>query len=323
MLRVLYTIITLLIGLFLIYLGFARLTSDDIENIRSSFANIHYFYLIVAFVLGVFSHWARSHRWKYLLKPMGYESSEGERFNILMVSYLINLGVPRLGEVARSAMLSKRNQFSTSRVFGTIITERFIDLAILLVLTILVFIVEFSIVNAIYLKFQKNIMQKYNLAVNLLYVLPFLILVAGALYWFFRASKIVSFFTNKIKLAYEGIVVVFNMEHSIFFILDTFVIWVFYVAMFYFTFLSIPDLSAVSFWAALTTYVIATYSILFIQGGIGVYPIMVMIVLGFYGVSDYLGYAIGWVFWTLQIFVILLLSLISILFLYAKNEPSN
>ncbi len=324
MLRVLYTITTLAIGLFLVYLGFSRLTSSDVENIKSSFGNIHYIYIFFAVITGVISHYARSHRWKYLLQPMGYESGKMERFYIVMIGYLVNLGVPRLGEVSRSVIMAKRNNFSTSKVLGTIITERIIDLAILAFLTVLVFFLDFKIVISMYTKFQSSIQGKFSSLITLGYLVLFFAIGIAFLAYLSRKSRIISFITQKIRLAWEGIKTVFTLDNKITFLADTFLIWFLYVLMFYFTFLSLPGLSDVPFYAALTTYVIATYSVLFIQGGIGVYPIVVMIVLKFFNVEEYLGYAVGWVFWTLQVVVIVSLGVLSLAFLaLKKNEPAN
>ena len=48
-----------------------------------------------------------------------------------MIGYIINLTIPRSGEVARAGYFSKYQKSSSEKVFGTIVVERVIDLLML------------------------------------------------------------------------------------------------------------------------------------------------------------------------------------------------
>jgi hypothetical protein len=53
------------------------------------------------------SHLLRALRWKTLMEPMGYHPSLPNTFFAVMIGYLANLAVPRLGEVLKCTILAK------------------------------------------------------------------------------------------------------------------------------------------------------------------------------------------------------------------------
>jgi hypothetical protein len=59
---------------------------------------------------------------------------------------------------------------------------------------------------------------------------------------------------------------------------------------------------------------------LIIQGGIGVYPIIVSQVLLLYGIDKVGGYSLGWISWTIQTVIVLILGLIGFIMLTQKKN---
>jgi uncharacterized protein (TIRG00374 family) len=84
----------------------------------------------------VLSHWLRAWRWVLLVD--GLPPREGARpartpeaFGALMVGYMVNYVAPRVGEVTRTATLSRRTGQSFSALFGTVVLERLLDVVVL------------------------------------------------------------------------------------------------------------------------------------------------------------------------------------------------
>lgn len=90
----------------------------------------------------IVSHWLRAIRWNILLGPLGYKPKVSHSFLSLMVGYLVNLVIPRGGELSRCYNLYKLDKVPVESSFGTVVVERVIDLLCLILLIALSFILE-------------------------------------------------------------------------------------------------------------------------------------------------------------------------------------
>ena len=76
-------------------------------------------------------------RWLIPLEAMGYRNvSVANSVNSVTVTYIANLVVPRAGEVARCTAMNQAEGIPVSKLLGTVILERAIDV-IMLALSIL------------------------------------------------------------------------------------------------------------------------------------------------------------------------------------------
>ncbi len=114
----------------------------DLSNIWAAFSEADYRYLLplIALILG--SNLLRAWRWQILVEalppPKGCEDdrlSTGRMleasFSSVMIGYMVNYAAPRMGEVARTANLSARTDYRFSSLFGTVVSERIFDTAVL------------------------------------------------------------------------------------------------------------------------------------------------------------------------------------------------
>ncbi len=138
------------IGLFLIWLITKDLTDKEKEDIKTALRNAHYWLVIPAMIIGIASHWARAVRWKLLIKPLGYTPSTLNTFFAVMVGYLANLAVPRLGEVSRCGILARYEKIPADKLVGTMIAERAVDLICLVVLMIVTVLVQIDVVGGFF-----------------------------------------------------------------------------------------------------------------------------------------------------------------------------
>ena len=77
----------------------------DVEVVKISLAKANYMWVLFAAVFGVLAYWFRAIRWNLLLEPMGYKISNYNAFWTISFGYLMNLTIPRSGELARSTAL--------------------------------------------------------------------------------------------------------------------------------------------------------------------------------------------------------------------------
>ena len=96
-----------------------------------------------------------------------------------------------------------------------------------------------------------------------------------------------------------------------------------YLAMHYVCFFALTDTSDVPVAGVLASFVLGGLSIVFVQGGIGVYPIAVMKTLTLYGVLKTSALALGWIIWTAQTMMIIVLGVISIIMIRVINQKKD
>lgn len=71
------------------------------------------------------------------------------------VSYLVNLTIPRSGEITRAALLKKHENVPFDKGFGTIVAERIVDMLIFLLFVVIGFLLQFDTLYQFLI--QKNV----------------------------------------------------------------------------------------------------------------------------------------------------------------------
>ncbi len=122
----------------LLYLS---LRGVDLSAVLTAFRGADYRWLLPLIIIALSSHLLRAWRWQLLLDalPLAPETNGAEvqraslwqAFTSIMIGYMVNYAAPRLGEVARTANLSTQTKRSFSGVFGTVVVERMLDMAVL------------------------------------------------------------------------------------------------------------------------------------------------------------------------------------------------
>jgi hypothetical protein len=73
---------------------------------------------------------------------------------------------------------------------------------------------------------------------------------------------------------------------------------------------------------SLTILTFGSFAMIATQGGVGAYQLAVQKTIGFYGIQEITGLAFGWLLWSVQTFMLLIVGPISmlLLFLFNKNK---
>lgn len=133
------------IGSFFLAAGLLALAlyGVNLTDIWEAFREADYRYLLPLLVLILISNLLRAWRWQILVEALP-STAEGENdpdlspgrmleasFSSVMIGYMVNYAAPRMGEVARTANLSARTEHRFSSLFGTVVSERIFDTAVL------------------------------------------------------------------------------------------------------------------------------------------------------------------------------------------------
>ena len=122
------------LGIFFAWLSLKNLDAEKMDKIRAAFTNARHWLVIPVFFILFLSHYVRALRWRLLIQPLGYAPGRMNTFFAVMIGYLVNQGVPRLGEVVKCTVLSRYEKIPADKLIGTIILERVIDAITLLII---------------------------------------------------------------------------------------------------------------------------------------------------------------------------------------------
>ncbi|MDB9708454.1 flippase-like domain-containing protein [Salibacteraceae bacterium] len=321
----LQVLFSLTLGFFLIWFIYKDLTEEDKSNMLNSIKGANYWWLLGSMLVAVLSHVFRAYRWKYPLEALDIKINLANRFAAVMIGYIANLAFPRLGEVTRCAVLSRYQKHPFEKLFGTVIAERVVDAVILLLLIILAVVMQYSILQQFLLDAFGPLEEKVQTFV-LLGIAGVLGVAAVLVGWQFitRSKHPFALKTReKITGLVDGFATIKNMKGQVQFYFHTIMIWGCYVLVFVLSFQSFPETADVPFGGMLASFVLGGLSIVAVQGGLGAYPLAIMLILSLYGVSENTGYAFGWIVWTIQTAMIILLGFISMLIMPLLNASSN
>lgn len=302
------------LGVYLTIYTYHKFSPQQLLEIKSYFQEADYKYIVLALLIAVIGNMSRAFRWKYSLDHLGYPTTFATNYMAINICYLLNLTVPKSGEISRAVILKKYNNIPFDKGFGTIVAERIIDLMVLLVFIFTAFILQFSVVKSFILD---------KIPVEKAWIAGLIVTVGGlAIVVLFRYSK--SKWIEKIKLKLaglrEGISTLLYMKNKGRYALHTLFIWSSYVLMFYVTLFALPQTSSITFGAVVTAFVVGSIAIAFTNSGFGSYPFMIAKILALYGISETAGNAFGWIVWSSQMFLVVLLGLLSFLFLPLVNR---
>ncbi|MDY0101987.1 MAG: lysylphosphatidylglycerol synthase transmembrane domain-containing protein [Lentimicrobium sp.] len=320
------------LGLFFIWLFMRNLTTAQKSEIFYSFKIAKYSWIILAFMLGIISHVFRTLRWKILMEPMGYNPGTGNVFMAVMIGYLANLALPRLGEVSRCGILTRYEKIPFNKSFGTVITERAIDMiTFVLIFFFMIFTQSGKIHNYIEQKIYVPLEKKFNfdlIGQNYLLYLFLGMAVAGffmliLIHKKYKHSKIYQKFYHLFLGLLEGIKSLTRIKKPFLFVAYTIGIWAMYLLMAYVVFFSLEETAHLGLDAGLAVLIFGSVGIMVVQGGIGIYPAIVAETLFLWAVPETKGYAMGWLIWGSQTLMILMAGVFSLILLPVLNKTKN
>jgi uncharacterized protein (TIRG00374 family) len=308
-------IIPLVVGIVIIYYQFTTLNPDELEKIKTSFIKADYFYIFLSLFIALFGFWSRAYRWKFALQHLGYQTKFHNDLMTVCVSYLVNLTIPRSGEISRAALLKKYENVPFDKGFGTIVAERIVDMLIFLLFVAVGFISQFDKIYQYLI--EKNVKFETLIWFSIIGIVLFFIFV---LVWIYAEWKIILKLKQKLSGLIEGMLSILKMKNKWKYIFHSFFIWFSYLAMFYVTIFALPETANISFDVVVMGFIFGTIAVGFTNGGLGAYPLAIASILSLYGISEGIGTAFGYLIWVSQTLLTIFLGLLSYLLLPVLNK---
>ena len=267
----------------------------------------------------------RAARAELLLKSIHYRPRFSMMFYSVMVCYIANLALPRLGEILRCTFLQRYENIPFQKSLGTVILERAVDVVCwLFLLVIALFLNNGLLSNLIVDQSQQLTLEEWFAQKGLSYVGNYLLyIIIGIVillivivrltrnWWQKRPAlvKVANFF----KGIWRGFVSIKDIPNPWHFVFWTVAMWVSYYLGVYFFFHALPYLQHIGLGAAFSVLIFGTIAFMISQGGLGAYPLITAGIVMLYGISYTQGLAAGWIGWILQTAVSLVLGLFSLI----------
>ncbi len=322
---ILQLIIFLGLGIGLIVWRYNDMNAEEKTEMFAAFRHVRWIYAIPIFIIGFLSHYFRAVRWKLLLRPLNINPSTANVTFSVLIGYLVNTLLPRLGEVAKCTVLAKYEDVPADKLVGTIIAERAFDLVCLVAIAFITLGLQYDVIYP----YARNLYYDLftDASHNFIWariIILFVVLAGGLLatvllYRKIKNSKI----GHIIKGIGDGLKAIWLIKNKFLFLLYTVLIWGMYTLAVVVGFYALPETELLTPLAGLAVITFGSIGMIATPGGIGVYPEIVAKVLSFYGLLNVYGLAYGWVSWTAQTAIILVLGLASLVLLPLYNRKQN
>jgi hypothetical protein len=312
-----------ILGILLLFFAFKDI---ELEKLWLQMSQARPFWVLLAICCGILSHLSRAQRWRLLLRPLGHQPRLSTSFYAVMVGYLVNFAVPRLGEVIRPVTLNRTDKIPTDQLIGTVITERIIDLIMTVIITVVIIILQFSTISSLVDSYILTPLMALNWIK--LALLGGILLVLLAVVYAFRKAIFQSGPAQKLKTMImglaEGMKSILKLKQLGAFVFHSVFIWTMYFFMSYLIFFALGATAHLGIDAGLTTLLFGTAAIIIpIPGGIGTFHTMVPAGLMIYGINDFDGKTYATLAHGAQMAMILIVGGLSV-FLAARSslDPS-
>lgn len=312
------------LAIFMVWFPTRNITPEKWDQIKHALLNANYLLLLPVILLFLFSHWVRAMRWKILIEPLGYKPPTLHLFYATLFGYLVNLIIPRLGEIAKCSILGTKDKVALDQLLGTIITERLFDLLCLLLVFTLTILIQVDVVGSYVLSLYHKLPTYPTWA----YLLLAGIVAAGLflLYWLLRTFRNNPFIRKISAFAlgiWTGIKSISTMRRKWAFLFQTILIWVLYLSCAQLGLYAIRETAHLGIATALSILSIGSIAMIVTPGGIGGYPWSVQQTLHLYGIADNIGWASGWLLWTIPTFIVIIGGSLSFFLLAGSKKRSS
>lgn len=311
-------------GLFLLWLAFRKV---DFQRVASNLKEANYFWLVISIVFSLIAFVLRARRWQLLIHPLGVRPAFRTTFYSMMIGYLANLALPRIGEITRCVALGKKEKIAIDKLVGTVVIERTIDFMSVLVFLIIILLSSSGVIKtflneSLFIPLKNKVFDILNIPWFVYVILTLSIIIAFYLLIRHRKSlKKIRFFEKLFNIAkgvVSGLKTITSLERKWEFTIITFLIWISYAMMTWVVVFCLESTSGISFLDSLIILVVGGLAMSVpVQAGFGAFHYAVsrvLVVLQGVSMEDGLTYAL--LSHESQILFEIVAGLISLYFLY-------
>lgn len=306
------------LGIFFVWWSLRDLDKAQRSQIRLALANARYYLAIPVFFILLLSHYLRAMRWRLLISSLGYKPSRANVFFAVMIGYMANQAVLRLGEVLKCTVLARYEKVPADKLVGTIILERLVDAITLIVIFAITIVIQPGLYDELVDKIfngspEQGASKKVSGSVITMIGLGIVVVLIAA--WMIIKKKNFNDLLVAIKKigrrVWEGISAIQHLKKRGQFLVLSILIWSLYLAGGYIGFFALQETQHYGIREAFTVLSAGSIGMTITPGGIGGYAFLLEKTMQVYGLQQGVALAFGWLLWLVQTVVILIGGLFS------------
>lgn len=292
----------------------------DFKHIGMQLAEAKPVWVVMVLIASLTGSLVRALRWRQLLQTEGHRPAVRTVFASLLFGYMVNLGIPRLGEVSRCAAMNKKTGISFNLLLGSVVAERVVDVLSLLLIILITTGTIFFRIESFMREYIFPVILPYLKVNVLLLVFVVALIIMVVLYSFRRIIRQRLSGITWLKRFKEGLLTVFHLPRPGLFFIYTGVIWLMYFFTSYFCFFALPGTShlGVDAGLALVAFGGIARSLPIQAGGFGAFHAVVVEVLFLFAVGESAALAVAILIHGLQFLYNLLGGSVAALVLFVR-----
>lgn len=318
------------LAIFLVWWSLGKIEHEDWLDIKGAWLRADFWLLIPVVLVLLASHFSRAIRWRILMQPLGYNPGILNTFMAVLVSYILNQFVPRLGEIAKCSILTRYEKVPTDKLVGTVVAERAFDLlclAIIFTITVLMQVDTIGdyasdMLSKLFGKGGTMGAQVFKWGIIILVLVGFSTILRWVLKKFAHVS-LVQKIKETLRNVWHGLTSIRSLRNKGWFIFHTVFIWVCYLAAIRIGVEAMQETNQYGIKESLSILCMGSVGMIVTPGGTGAYPLLVQETMMLYGLTENMGKAFGWLLWLVQFFMIVFFGAISLILLPALNRQKN
>ena len=314
------------LGFFFVWLSIRDIDNEKWQQIQLALKHTRYYLVGPVFIILILSHYARAMRWRLLIESLGYKPDKANVFFAVLIGYLTNQGVPRLGEVLKCTLLARYEKIPADKLIGTIILERLFDAICLLIIFGITLAIQPNLFSQIIdMIFNTSTGEKKErISGSLIALILVGVILCIIIAWMIIRKKKFSDLLANIRMignrVWQGLSSLRHLKKRGQFLLYTLMLWALYLSGGYIGFQALEATQHYGVKEAFTVLSAGSIGMIVSPGGIGGYALLIEGTMVVYGLQQSIALAFGWLLWIAQTVVILLGGLTSFALLPWHNR---
>jgi hypothetical protein len=296
---------------------------DDVKQALAS--DMSWRWMLLSFPFGIMAQVFRALRWKQVLAPLGEKPRLHTCINAVFISYASSLVVPRVGEMLRCGILRRWEGTNFSRGIGTVVTERVIDSAMVMLLALITVACQIPLFMNFFSETGLSLqgfLGTFTTAGWLVTLLSVILILCTIVFLVWRLN----FFSRTravLSDLRDGLFSVRHVQNPVLFLIYSVGIWASYYLHFYLTFYCFQYTAQLGAMAALVAFVVGCFAVLVpTPNGAGPWHFAVKTVLVLYGVNQIDGAMFVLVVHTIQTLLVVALGFYGVGALFLTKKKS-
>ena len=318
-------LLPLILGSGILYWMYRDFDFKQLEHVL--WEEMDWTWMLLSLPFGALAEILRGLRWRQILCATGEKPRRSTIINSIFLSYAASLIVPRVGEFLRCGVLKRYDSISFTKALGTVVSERAVDIIVMLLVTSTTMLLQFGVFTTFFEKTGTNIDGILSKFSSTGYLVTAICALAVVILLHLLLKRLSIY--NKVKTTFagvwQGVKSIGHLSNVPLFILLSFGIWASYFIHYYITFFCFDFTSDLGVTCGLVTFVVGSIAVLVpTPNGAGPWHFAVKTMLILYGVAEVPALYFVLIVHTVQTLLIMVLGIISMAALaMTKKENSS